>query len=72
MDTVGNTVGIKLGNDEGCSVWVGCGVGDTFTTFLTVIVADMYGLHTFTSHEASSVTVRDDVDKVEFEEDDVE
>jgi len=56
------TVGIRFGT--GVSSAVGCSVGaGKFTTFFTVMVADMYGLQIFTSEEASNVIVRDD-DKV--------
>jgi len=43
---------------------VGKGVGDKFATFITAMVADIYGLQTFTSEVASKVTVRVDDEDV--------
>ena len=57
---VGKSVGTKLGIGEGTVVWVGASVGNKSTTFITVMVADIYGLQMFTAEEVSNVTVRDD------------
>jgi len=40
---------------------VGSDVGDNMT-FITVTVADMYGVQKFTADEVSTVTVRDDAE----------
>ena len=55
--------GIGASETEGMGVGSGVGsdVGDNMT-FITVTVADMYGVQKFTADEVSTVTVRDDAE----------